>query len=181
MGAGNCYPAAWNAINTKKNDDYIVVHALRDIFKGANHFGGHAFLVRKWKDGKLLKNPTVYDDCISAKYIEGSVDGVVDGMPFDEYVEKTFVVTEGDYVYKEYTRKELNIETMKEMVHMPFDLAKEQWAMKPKEFAKRFPGYENYVDYMKNYYQPTFEPHWVKLMEMHKADEAKKKQKEKTK
>ena len=96
-------------------------------------------------------------------------------MPFDEYVEKTFVVTEGDYVYKEYTRKELNIETMKEMVHMPFDLAKEQWAMKPKEFAKRFPGYESYVDYMKNYYQPTFEPHWVKLMEMHKADEAKKK------
>lgn len=175
MGAGNCYPAAWNAINTKKNDDYIVVHALRDIFKGANHFGGHAFLVRKWKDGKLLENPTVYDDCISAKYIDGSVDGVVDGMPFDEYVEKTFVVTEGEYVYKEYTRKELNKETAKDMVHMPFDLAKERWAMKPKEFAKRFPGYESYVDYMKNYYQPTFEPHWVKLMEMHKADEAKKK------
>ncbi len=175
MGAGNCYPAAWNAINTIKNDDWVVVHALRDIFKGANHFGGHAFLVRKWKDGKLLENPTVYDDCISAKYIDGSVDGVVDGMPFDEYVEKTFVVTEGDYVYKEYTRIELNKETMKDMVHMPFDLAKEQWAMKPKEFAKRFPKYESYVDYMKNYYQPTFEPHWVKLMEMHEADEAKKK------
>jgi len=34
MGAGNCYPAAWNAINTKKfivNDDWVVVHALRDI------------------------------------------------------------------------------------------------------------------------------------------------------
>jgi|TARA_R110000851_G_scaffold167472_1_gene313113 hypothetical protein len=175
MGAGNCYPAAWNAINTKKNDDYIVVHALRDIFKGANHFGGHAFLVRKWKDGKLLKNPTVYDDSISAKYIEGSVDGVVDGMPFDEYVEKTFVVTEGDYVYREYTRIELNKETMKDMAHMPFDLAKEQWSMKPKEFSKRFPGYDSYVDYMKNYFQPTFEPHWVKLMEMNKANEAKKK------
>ena len=171
MGAGNCYPAAWNAINTKKfivNDDWVVVHALRDIFKGANHFGGHAFLLNK-------KTNTVYDDCISAKYIDGSVDGVVDDMPFDEYVEKTFVVTEGDYVYKEYTRIELNKETMKDMVHMPFDLAKERWAMKPKEFAKRFPGYESYVDYMKNYYQPTFEPHWVKLREMHEADEAKKK------
>lgn len=162
MGAGNCYPAAWNAINTKKfivNDDWVVVHALRDIFEGANHFGGHAFLLNK-------KTNTVYDDCISAKYIDGSVDGVVDGMPFDEYVEKTFVVTEGDYVYKEYTRKELNKETMKEMVHMPFDLAKEQWAMKPKEFAKRFPGYESWVDYMENYYQPTFEKHWVELKKM---------------
>ena len=47
MGAGNCYPAAWNAINTIKNDDWVVVHALRDIFKGANHFGGHAFLLNK--------------------------------------------------------------------------------------------------------------------------------------
>ena len=46
MGAGNCYPAAWNAIHDKyqQEKDWVVVHALRDIFKGCKHYCGHAFL-----------------------------------------------------------------------------------------------------------------------------------------
>ena len=41
MGAGNCYQAAWNAINfVKKSDDWVVVHALRDILQGADYYGG---------------------------------------------------------------------------------------------------------------------------------------------
>ena len=160
MGKGNCYPAAWNAINfVTKDDDWVVVHALRDIFKGGAHYGGHAFLLNK-------KTNTVYDDSISAKYIDGSVDGVVDGMPFQEYVDKTYVLTEGDYVYKEYTMKELNEITFKHEYHSPFHLAKEMWSLEPKEFAERFPGYDDFGDYMQNYFNPTFEPHWEQLKKM---------------
>ena len=156
MGAGDCYPAAFKAINSSKfedNDDWIVVHALRDIFPGAEHYGGHAFLLNK-------KTKTVYDSSISAKYIDGSVDGVVDGMPLDEYVEKTFLLTEGKYVWKEYTLKELNEITFEHMVHTPFDLAKEQWSLasKDEEFAKRFPGFSSYKEYMQEYFIPTFCP-----------------------
>lgn len=160
MGAGNCYPAAWNAINkSSKGDDWVVVHALRDIFKGAAHYGGHAFLLNK-------KTNTVYDNSISAKYIDGNVDGVVDGMPFQEYVDKTYLLTEGDYVYKEYTMKELNRITFEHGYHSPFHLAKEMWSLEPKEFAARFPGYDSHADYMKNYFLPTFEPQWEKLKKM---------------
>jgi len=154
MGAGDCYPAAFKAINSSKfNDDWIVVHALRDIFEGGEHYGGHAFLLNK-------KTKTVYDSSISAKYIDGSVDGVVDGMPLDEYVEKTFLLTEGKYVWKEYTLKELNEITFEHMVHTPFDLAKEQWSLasKDEEFAKRFPGFSSYKEYMQEYFIPTFCP-----------------------
>mgnify|MGYP003109668639 FL=1 len=161
MGAGDCYPAAFKAINSSKfftkdhepNHDWVVVHALRDILPGAEHYGGHAFLLNK-------KTKTVYDSSISAKYIDGSVDGVVDGMPLDEYVEKTFLLTEGKYVWKEYTLKELNEITFEHMVHTPFDLAKEQWSLasKDEEFAKRFPGFSSYKEYMQEYFIPTFCP-----------------------
>ena len=160
MGAGNCYPAAWNAINDpSKGNDWVVVHALRDIFKGAAHYGGHAFLLNK-------KTNTVYDDSVSAKYIDGAIDDIIDGMPFQEYVDKTYVLTEGDYVYKEYTMKELNMITFENEYHSPFHLAKEMWSLEPKEFAARFPGYDSHADYMKNYFLPTFEPHWEKLKKM---------------
>ena len=136
-----------------------MVHALRDIFKGGNHFGGHAFLLNK-------KTDTVYDDSISAKYIDGSVDGVVDGMPLKEYAEKTYLLTEGKYVWKEYSMKELNIITFMHGYHSPFDLAKERWDLSPEEFESKFPGFKDIADYMKNYFQPTFEPHWVELQKM---------------
>ena len=161
MGAGDCYPAAFKAINSSKfftkdhdpNHDWVVVHALRDIFPGGEHYGGHAFLLNK-------KTKTVYDSSISAKYIDGSVDGVVDGMPLDEYVEKTSLLTEGKYVWKEYTMLELNIKTIEHMVHTPFDLAKEQWSLASddEEFAKRFPGFSSYKEYMQEYFIPTFCP-----------------------
>ena len=40
MGAGNCYPAAWNAIHDKypQEQDWVVVHALRDILQGGKHY-----------------------------------------------------------------------------------------------------------------------------------------------
>ena len=41
-----------------------------------------------------------------------------------------------------------------------------QWSLKPKEFAKRFPGYDDFGDYMQNYFNPTFEPHWEQLKKM---------------
>lgn len=154
MGAGDCYPAAFKAINSSRfTDDWIVVHALRDIFEGGEHYGGHAFLLEK--DYKA-----VYDDSISAKYIDGSVDGVVYGMPLSEYVEKTFLLTEGKYVWKEYTMLELSIKTIEHMAHTPFDLAKEQWSLasKDEEFAKRFPGFSSYKEYMQEYFIPTFCP-----------------------
>ncbi len=164
MGAGDCYQAAWNAINfVKKSDDWVVVHALRDILKGADYYGGHGFLLNK-------KTNTVYDDSISAKYIDGSVDGVVDGMPFKEYVKKTYVLTEGDYVYKEYTLKELNKITFEHGYYSPYHLAKEQWSLKPEEFAKKFPGYDDFGDYMKNYFYPTFENHWEELIRRDNKD-----------
>ena len=87
-------------------------------------------------------------------------------MPFQEYVDKTYLLTEGDYVYKEYTMKELNKITFENGYHSPFHLAKEQWSLKPKEFAKRFPGYDDFGDYMQNYFNPTFEPHWEQLKKM---------------
>jgi hypothetical protein len=164
MGAGNCYPAAWNAIHDKypQEKDWVVVHALRDIFKGGKHYGGHAFL-------RNTKTNKVFDDSISAKQIDGSVDGVVDGMDFDEYVEKTHVLTEGKYVYKEYTIKELNQWTFKDQTHEPFELAKEQWMLSDEEFQQRFPGFKSQADYIRNYYWPNFEPHWEKLEKMNEA------------
>ena len=139
-----------------------MVHALRDIFKGGKHYGGHAFL-------RNTKTNKVFDDSISAKQIDGSVDGVVDGMDFDEYVKKTHVVTEGKYVYKEYTIKELNQWTFKNQTHEPFELAKEQWMLSDEEFQQRFPGFKNQADYIKNYYWPNFEPHWRELEKMSEA------------
>ena len=177
MGAGDCYPAAFKAINSSKfftkdhdpNHHWVVVHALRDTFEGGEHYGGHAFLLNK-------KTKTVYDSSISAKYIDGSVDGVVDGMPLDEYVEKTFLITEGKYVWKEYTLKELNEITFEHMVHTPFDLAKEQWAMKDEEFAKRFPGFSSFKEYMQEYFIPTFCPtHTVINCTEYKQDKKNKK------
>ena len=140
MSKGNCYEANFvemlQSPDTYRGDEWRLVHAMRENIKGSEWWGGHAFLLNT--DENL-----VFDFSNGAKMRNDGKELIVDK---DEIYSQWNIQVDGLFMYFEYTFQEA-IKNAYEIEHYgSWELVFEDW---------KNPAW---IDYMKDYFIPTFEP-----------------------
>ena len=134
----NCYYANFNALWSmdEENEDealnkneFVLVHAMREHVPNSEFWGGHAFLLNKEHDYIM--------DFSNQKLIVESKDKLFKQWNIQET---------GWNMYFEYTLDEAMDKIQEHESYGSWDLLYEDWKA------------EGWIDYMKNYFIPTFQP-----------------------
>jgi len=141
MSKGNCYEANFKELclvnPMSYGEEWVLVHAMREIIQGTEWWGGHAFLlntdtdeVHDFSNGKH----EVYDK--------------------DDIYAKWSIQVMGNQTYYEYTKKQAGRLAVDTGHYGCWELKFEMW------------NTEGWNEYMKDYWVPTHEPRRDKLQKM---------------
>lgn len=147
MAGGDCYEASFKAfmhgIEEFDHNEWVLVHAMREhMGKGAEWWGGHAFLLNK-------KTNQVIDHSISAR---NNNDGEPMVTTLDKVIEMWDLRVDQEDMYVEYTRGEMVEKALETGHYGSWDLPFENWED------------EGYGDYM-NMFQQKYMPRTRKFLE----------------
>lgn len=146
---GDCYEANFNAfMNVKQFDhkEWVMVHALREIIKGTEWWGGHAFLWNK-------KTGMIYD---ASKSGRARNNGKPLKWTFAKAKKEWTLHPEEPSMFVEYTRGEMVEKAMETGHYGCWDLTLELWDITP---------HKEYGDYM-IWFNKKYRPKMTALADM---------------
>ena len=143
MNKGDCYEANFLRFFEAKNDDFVLVHAMREIV--SEWWGGHCFILD-------TKTDTVYDFSLSAEQFGIGEEGIAK----KEIYEQWNIQEDGLYMYFEYSFEDAVALAYEEEHYGAWELLYEMWQHKEWSY------------YMKEYFMPKFQPKQSAVQELNK-------------
>jgi len=139
MSKGNCYEANFIEFMARNNSDEVLVHAMREVGKNSEWWGGHAFILNK-------SFGAVYDLSNSAEQFGIDDKGIHQELIYKEWN----IQKDGRAMYFEYTRDHAKKMLAKHNHFGSWELKHEDWRDEQ--------GGENWGKYMTEYFKPTHQP-----------------------
>jgi len=133
MSKGDCYEANFLRFFKANNDDYVLVHAMREIV--SEWWGGHCFILD-------TKTDTVYDYSLSANQWDIGDEGIAKDVIYKEWN----IQEDGLGMYFEYSFQDAVALAYEEEHYGSWELMYEMWQD------------ENFGYYMTEYFMPKFQP-----------------------